>query len=254
MTLLCCGKMSENAGVLVAVDSMLGAGYRWNSGPKLLIIQPRVDCALVFEGATSLAYPLALNALNFLSLSDNLADPDVTDPTAVALRVQSEIEGAFQGIASDQFFDPRDDNCSLLFVGWSPRAAIPVLRHMCSPVTRGGAWNVRNLEREVWELDQPFFAGNGDRNPVGEAQAHFQSQTLGSTARKAYDALLHVIDDPTETAVGGTPQIVLAGPSGFTVVGTTDHNNRRTLLGRPVLSGAHGRVTYHPRDLADILR
>lgn len=47
--------------LLIASDSRLCGGYRWDNCPKIMCL-PRNDCAIAFAGDTGYAYPLMMQA------------------------------------------------------------------------------------------------------------------------------------------------------------------------------------------------
>jgi len=54
-------KISNGHELVIASDSRLCGGYRWDNCPKILTL-PRNDCAIAFAGETGYAYPLMMQA------------------------------------------------------------------------------------------------------------------------------------------------------------------------------------------------
>ncbi len=54
-------KCKRTEELIIASDSRLCGGYRWDSCPKIMCL-PRNDCALAFAGDTGYAYPLMMQA------------------------------------------------------------------------------------------------------------------------------------------------------------------------------------------------
>lgn len=54
-------KMEKTEELIIAADSRLCGGYRWDSCPKILTL-PRNDVAIAFAGETGYAYPLMMQA------------------------------------------------------------------------------------------------------------------------------------------------------------------------------------------------
>ncbi|MCC6667692.1 MAG: hypothetical protein IT375_28360 [Polyangiaceae bacterium] len=102
--------------------TLLSAGYRWPRGPKLFTLG--TACAMAFEGSTQVAYPLLINARNFISLSDNLSSPDA-EPGAIFKRVHADISDAYDHLVQDKYFAPADATCSIILAGWSWRLRAP---------------------------------------------------------------------------------------------------------------------------------
>lgn len=60
--------------LVLATDSCLSGGERWNTGIKLFDFQ-RKDCLIAFAGETYRAYPLIMNAIHLIKTNPNLANP-----------------------------------------------------------------------------------------------------------------------------------------------------------------------------------
>lgn len=236
--------------LLVATDSVLSAGYRWPRGSKLFSLG--AACVMAFEGDTEIAYPLALNATNFVALSDNLSGGDA-EPAAVFGRVRLGVSEAYEHLAQDPYFTPGSSSCSFVLAGWSWRLSCPVVWVLEPPpvgAPAGTQWSARDVVSQTdWTNDRSYFTGNGDIDPVAAAW----SDLRGNPAPKlpAYAAFLARVHDSSETSVGGTPQIALLGPRYRQFIGIRDPQGRRHLLGHRVLSGAEG-ITYHDEQLSSL--
>lgn len=233
--------------LLMATDSMLSAGYRWPRGPKLFPLG--AACAMAFEGDTQVAYPLATNVQNFISLADHLSRPDA-EPAAIFGRVRSDISEAYDHLASNRLFDPEMSTCSLALAGWSWRLNEPVVNLLQPPPSgapAGEEWTATDVVAGPdWQQHSTFFMGNGDRDPVAEAWSDLRNSP--AARRPGYAAFFARIQDASETAVGGAPQVALLGPRVREIVGVTNAQNQRFLLGHRVTSGARG-VTYYDEPL-----
>ncbi len=252
MTLICCQKLDikSQPHILLATDSMLGAGYRWPTGPKVFLLSNRQDSVLTFEGDTEIAYPLFLNAFNFINNSDYLGNESVSDPVAVASRICKDISEAYNGLSSEGLFNDLQTRCSFLFVGWSKRLGKEVIFRFEQPTGGGISWTNTNVEEiRIWQERGVLFLGNGDHDPVAQAEDSFRRHSGDPLA--AYQAFISVLDDPDETAVGGQPQIVLFSESGRELIGIK-HLDVRYLFGLRVRSGATS-IRYLPRDLSGLL-
>lgn len=255
MTLVVVSQVSLARGptLLAATDSVLSAGYRWPRGPKLF---PLGACAIAaFEGDTQLAYPLLINAQNFISFSDNLSGIDA-EPAAIFNRVQMDVTDAYNDLVQSRYFDPADANCSLILAGWSWRLNVPVVWQLSPPppgAPPGSQWQKTDLVAgQDWRTHQCFFAGSGDCNPVEAAWSDVRGGAVGRNRFPAYSAFLARVHDQAETAVGGIPQIALLGPRTREILGITDAQRRRYLLGHYVPSGAYEMVDYYDEHLATL--
>ena len=255
MTMLVAAKFTfEDApAVLVATDSMLSCGYRWPRGPKLATLG--ATAVMAFEGATELAYPLMLNARNFVDHSDNLGGPEA-DPVSLFHRVRADVSNAYDELVASDFFDPSETRCSFLLGGWSTRRRSHVVWSLRQPPADAPPrtqWDMLDVQTSAeWRAHHCFFAGNGDRDPVGAAWAFVDAGVHNQGPILAYEAFMAQLDDPGETGVGGHPQVALLRPGTREIVGIEDTEGRRHLLGHLVLSGAQRNVRYADRHLTTL--
>lgn len=248
MTLLVVSQIDLARGrtLLVASDSTLGCGYRWKRGPKLFTLG--ACCVMAFEGSTEIAYPLLINARNFVAFSDNLSRDDA-EPSAIFARVQMDVSDAYAQLVQDRYFDPDDDTtCSLVLAGWSWRLGKPVVVQLTPPdpsAAAGTPWAMADIVAGAdWKTHQAFFAGNGDNDPANTAMTRLKDGAFQQSRFSAYAAFLDRVQDPGETAVDGVPQVALVGPRMREVLGIRAADNRRFLLGHFVPSGAVKAVDY----------
>lgn len=231
---------------------MLSAGYRWPRGPKLFRLG--ASCVIAYEGDTQLAYPLLVNATNFISLSDNLSAPDA-EPISIFERVKLDITEAYTELVSNNgtYFRPGDAICSFVLAGWSRRLCQPVVRHLSTHPSLNCEWDLLDVtQTQCWNSHACFFIGNGNNDPVALAYAAaLQNSSTQHIRFPAYAALLGRIRDRSETGVGGTPQIARLDPCGREFIGTNDSSGRRYLLGNHVISGARN-VNYFDEDLTTL--
>lgn len=253
MTLICCSKIEVQGSpaILIAVDSVLSAGHRWPYGPKLFPVVGRGDCAIAFEGDTNLAYPLVVNAVNFVRYSDHLNKQTFTDAGSVAMRMTKDIDSAYKGLLAQKLFTRGEWRCSYVFVGWC-RLGHPFAWRIGED--DDGTWRYHDLddakvEDPYWRQNGCFFAGHGDIDPVRMAKEAYQRGDSSDPLR-AYHAFLSVVDDKDETSVGGVPQVALIKAGTCEVIGIREGNSRY-LLGHRVESGAAG-IRYCQRDLSDL--
>jgi hypothetical protein len=251
MTLIAvtCVALEDGLSLIVATDSNLSAGYRWPRGPKLFPLG--AACVIAFEGATEFAYPLLINAMNFIALSDHLSTGNA-DAEAIFERVRMDVSSMYKILAGQEYFDEKDCNLSMILAGWSARRSVPVVNRLHRPDdTSATDWQLEDVTlTEDWKSCQTFFAGNGDHDPVAKARRFLRGNSTVSKA--GYAAFNSVRTDQSETAVGGAPQIALISAAGRKFVGTKDSNGRRFLLGHHIPSGAT-KLTYYDEAL-DTLR
>lgn len=237
--------------ILFGTDSMLGAGYRWPRGPKLFSLG--CHAAIAFEGDTEIAYPLLINACNFIALSDHLSSP-AAEPGAIFERVAMDVSEAYDHLVQNGKFTP-DSRCSFVLAGWSTSLNAPVVRQLVQPASAaavGTRWSVVDVTSlPIWQSASSFFAGNGDRDPAGRAESDLSAGAFRSSRFPAYEAFRSRIDDTAETAVGGEPQVMLLSDRRRETIGLEDPTGRRFLLGHKVQSGALG-IQYLPADLSGL--
>lgn len=231
--------------LLVATDSMLGAGYRWGAGQKLLPLGH--DCVVAFEGNTEIAYPLMIRTATFIAQTDNLARQGAA-PKVLARRVEAEVNAAYAAVLTQPNFD-RTLRCSFLLAGWCPLLHEPVVQRLC--MVGQGKFVLRDLTRiHQWKRFGCYFLGNGDNHPVARAA----SDRLGMAASirlPGFTAFRNRLLDTNETSVGGATQICIMSASGREIAGTISPQGHRNLLGHAVVSGTT-LPRYYREDLSDL--
>src|SRR5579863_1409231 len=97
---------SRDERVVIATDSRITGGYRYDFGTKLITFG-RGDCALCREGSTSYTYSFAVHAKSDIDWSDVLSS-DKADVDSVCLRIVdvfNEIWAAARADKGSQFLD-----------------------------------------------------------------------------------------------------------------------------------------------------
>jgi hypothetical protein len=158
-------QLARGPTLLVATDSMLSAGFRWPRGPKLFTLGAAF--AMAFEGDTELAYPLLINARNFISLSDHLSNGDA-EPAAAFSRVRLDISEAYEHLVSSKYFDTKGTTCSIILAGWSWRLQGPVVVTLKPPAVGaplGTQWSLDDVEVRTGNVTRRSLRGTAIEIP-----------------------------------------------------------------------------------------
>ena len=215
--------------VVIATDSRITGGYRYDFGTKLMTFGRR-DCALCWEGSTSYTYSFAVHAKSDIDWSDVLSS-DKADVDPVCLRIVdvfNEIWAAAQGDKGSQFLD---DPFSFLFAGYSSKRSKCMAWH----IKRGAESRFSALELS---LDEVTYIGSGRQAALKVRER----EPLASP----YAVLQKVIADPSVDDVGGVSQAYVVSKNEAYPVGVIK-SGERFLFGRKLASsGHHLKVVYVP--------
>lgn len=112
-------QVDDTEELVFATDSMLSGGETWEHGIKLFEL-PRKDCLLCFCGNTGRAYPLILNLISSINLSD-----DLKSATTNIVEMLEHITELFTSLAKEIKKEIRSQNihelrgeAKFLFGGW----------------------------------------------------------------------------------------------------------------------------------------
>ncbi len=217
--------------VVIACDSRITGGYRYDFGTKLMVFA-REDCAICWEGSTSYTYSFAVHAKSDIDWSDVLSDRN-TDVDAVCKRIVSVFNLMWDGALKDKGSQCRDEEFSFLFAGYSTKRAKCMAWH----ITRGSQSTFSPVELN---LKKPMYVGSGT-NAARNVHSH-------DPQASPYAVLRQVIEDTAVDDVGGVPQAYAIDSSGGQAIGVIK-SGERFLFGRQVASsGHHQKVLYVPYE------
>lgn len=226
--------------LVVASDSRLRGGYAWDAAPKLMVL-PRSDSFIAFAGATDVAYPLMIQAVNTVSAwSGALSRRQPLDELkGHLLRVFDRmLEELSETVAS------RHTEALFIFGGYSWKAK------------RFQVWTLYfdpGIKRFTFRPASPWSGGNEEKmlalvgDEVDEAKTRLErilrdreKLAGGGFDMEPLEVLVDMIRDRGLPTIGGVPQVLKVyqsmntvpfvvpwvGPSGSPI---------RTLFGRPLL-------------------
>ena len=224
--------------LVVASDSRLGGGHRWDVAPKIVPLS-RDDSVLAFAGATDLAYPIILQMANAV---------DSYDRSATRLLSLTELKGHLVRVANDMLRQEtsfpsngrQPPDVVLLLAGycwkyggfriWTIQfdQSIGKFTHQLTPNWRGRSNQVKRLA----------IVGNHQKEAKDELIARLKTKgkmSNGGFDMEPLDVLLGMIDNPKFGAIGGNPQLVKIYKSLKTVPFVINRNGTRSLFGRSLL-------------------
>ncbi len=103
--------------MIVASDSRLSGGIRWDCCPKLFPLD-RGDSAICFAGATFYAYPIILQVQKMINMHDKVKSRahDIVDLQSNIIDISNNMLGERHGFPSSGEKDP---DVTFLFCGYS---------------------------------------------------------------------------------------------------------------------------------------
>ncbi len=249
-------KVGQEEELVMATDSRLTGGERWDSGVKLFELS-RLDCLLCFAGATSRAYPLILNSISSIKFDSNLASPhtDIHDVLEYLIDLFSTLVGEITG-AVDNVEDLRGE-AQFLFGGWSWRKRqFCIWRLYYEPVLKGFTHESVN----TGDARVISFMGDhtGEAKTRLEAQLHDTDKILtGTLDMEPLQVLVQMSRDTGNYhPIGGAIQVAKvyqSGSSEFFGVMWPSVNGAPTFLGRQLSEHDMPPVRFYDPDLATIL-
>ena len=238
-------KCKEVEELLIASDSRLCGGYRWDSCPKIMCL-PRNDSAIVFAGDTGYAYPLMMQTY-FASGETYQAMDRAIDISKFNGFLLSQINALQKEVYSKVWKDDINEN-EFLFGGYS-------WKMQCFRLWRY-QYNRKRKEFENQEFKLNFedkfgkiaFAGDA-KGKLQKELIHMLKERYGENYEKfdgdgfgmePFEALVSLLRKTTpEDTIGGPPQLVKVyrhmncKPIGvYWPKKELDISKNRTLLGR----------------------
>ena len=230
--------------LVVASDSRLRAGYAWDAAPKILAL-PRNDAVVAFAGATEIAYPMMIQAVNTVGAWErafNRGQP-LEDLKGHLIRVfnhmlaqmtdRREIQGSFtpDAIFLVAGFSWKSQEFRIWTVHWDASISRFTLR-------RAGSWRAQSGRKKTATLvgDEVVKA----RDILVEKLRAKGRLTTGGFNWEPLEVLIELIEDPDCPTIGGSPQVVKIYKSLKVVPFAVpwqgaDGTDVLTVLGRPLL-------------------
>jgi hypothetical protein len=235
-------RVSKTTELVIASDSMLSGGMRWDCGPKLFPLH-RGDAVIAFAGATQFAYPIVMQLLNW-SEDYERAKSRAQDLTDMKGHMERACQAMLERVDADpKAFDWRKD-FRMLLVGYS--------------------WKFRKFyiwaskaRNDVWKLEHP--SGTAGAVFIGDhvkmaLETHARRTRLGDrrSARheggrrrnvaldwEPLDTIVEMIRKPEFDTIGGAPQVVKVYRHLNTAQYAIEWEGALTLRGRRLLDYEH---------------
>ncbi len=227
--------------LVVATDSRLGFGCRWDCCPKIRIL-PRDDAVVCFAGDTMYAYPIILQIQSAVAQHPKLLSRamDITDLKGHLLRILNEMVSLVHDLPVGMANEP---DATFLIAGWSWKLAAfkswllhydaSIKRFAFRPTT---SWRGSNKDK--------VLAITGDYQDEYKARLIYLLREKNKLQSGGFDMEpLEVLRDMLRTAsydlIGGAPQVAkvykYASARPFAVFWPNKESSKISLSGRPLL-------------------
>lgn len=227
--------------LVLASDSRLSFGCRWDCSPKILSF-PRGDCAISFAGNTMYAYPVILQAIAAVSQHPRLLSRgmDLDDLKGHLLRVLNSMVSLIHDLPRGEETDP---DTTFLFAGWSwkhGRFKIWVL-HYDAHIKK---FTFRPTNKWRGLNNQKVFAFTGDyeteyKDRLVNVLRTKNKLTSGGLDMEPLEVLRDMLRDAKFDLIGGAPQIMkiykYSSSKPYAVFWPNKASASVSLLGRPLL-------------------
>jgi hypothetical protein len=202
------GTMSE---LVMASDSRLSGGQRWDGCPKILAL-PRSDCLVSFAGDTQAAYPMMLQLSNTIAFYPPSRERrlDINHLRGHTLRLFNQMRGLITGLPVGQ--EQPDDPQALFLLGgylWRFHAF-----YVWKLEFSGGEFFYRRVirgqqTRRSWSV---HFAGDTDavdhaNERLGRLLSERSVTPQVGLDMEPFEVLRDIIREETFPSVGGAPQL-----------------------------------------------
>ncbi|MEB8474496.1 hypothetical protein [Acidithiobacillus ferriphilus] len=206
--------------LIVASDSRLGSGFKWDCAPKIFPL-PRNDSVIAFSGLTDYAYPILLQLLNATnnykkSLTREL---DVTELIPHIIKIINDMRTSIYDTPKGSYVDDSNE-FSMIFAGYSSiKKSFYIWRIYYNK--NANSFNCCNIMRNHGDQKVVFIGDNVNDAYIrlnkimtdnGKTYGHKKHRKTKYAELEPLDVLVDMITDPLFTSIGGPPQMVKIYP------------------------------------------
>ncbi|MBK7105539.1 MAG: hypothetical protein IPH62_09665 [Ignavibacteriae bacterium] len=242
--------------LVLATDSCLSGGERWNTGIKLFDFQ-RKDCLIAFAGETYRAYPLIMNAIHLIKTNPNLANPYTSLET-----IKDELCNLFTELTNGiynhgtQQIESLKSEAKFIFGGWDYLTQSFLL------------WNIYYVHKVQKFFNEPvyfddanpaFFMGDSEEEALSllhKKLEAFQKTENINLDMEPFQTLRDIIINEINDSVAGSIQLAKVYRSGtneFFGVYWPSSEGRPNLHGQDYEHHSRPNVRYIDPDTASII-
>jgi hypothetical protein len=236
-------KVKKVRHLIVASDSRLSGGMRWDCCPKIFPLD-RGDSALCFAGDTYHAYPIILQVCRMINMHDKVMSRalDIYDLQSCISNIANSMLEYRHSFPTSGEIIPK---VIFLFAGYSWKfSKFAVWKHYYCEEDRKFKRTIVVLEhkRRFWPF---FFEGNNTakRNAKNKLLKHYNKiRELGENRHcdmEPFDILTEFINDEDFDDIGGPPQLVKMYPHmnclPFNIYWPSKQSGNITFYGRSLL-------------------
>jgi hypothetical protein len=227
--------------LIVATDSRLGFGCRWDCCPKIRIL-PREDAVVCFAGDTMYAYPIILQMQSAVAQHPKLLSraTDITDLKGHLLRILNDMVRLVQDLPIGVSKEPE---ATFLIAGWSWK------------LTAFQSWLLHydaSIKRFTFRPTGSWAGPNGDKSIAitGDYKEEYKEHLIellrkkdklqnGGFDMEPLEVLRDMLRTGTYDLIGGAPQIVkvykYSSSRPFGIFWPTRESGNISIGGRPLL-------------------
>ena len=245
-------KLGNLEELVLATDSRLSFGCRWDCCPKLMAL-PRNDSAICFAGDTLYAYPILIQFLNVIDQHPKIKSRamDIVDAKGHMIRVMNNMTSR---VYDHPIGVDKAPESTFLLAGWSWRSAryFAWLLHYDIEINR---FTFRSSRKWSGKTNEKFLAFTGDYEEEFKARLITLLRSKDKFADGGFDmepfeVLRDMLRSNQFPLIGAAPQIMKvyrhANCMPYAVYWPSKESREVSLMGRPLLD--YERTSYLVMD------